>query len=938
MIRKLDELRGMCLDLKPDVVCITETWTKAEHTKTFLSIDGFTLACREDRRDTTAGIGGGLLIYVRQDIAAPKSERPEYRDFNQCCAVKLPITGGKTIELVLVYRPHKLYHGSADTETSVKSNNAKLAALFKSVQKPCVMLGDFNCSDVDWEVSHSGSNGRFLLEAAEGNFFAQHVDFPTLASAGTQPDLVFSSSSNLVLGVDNAGKLGASDHTMLMVEIAGKLPVQATSELVPDWAKADMAGLKEDLAAVEWANELEDLDCEASWAKFRAKMDELQAKHIPWKKRRNNRRPLWMNTKIMRTIRKKRKLWKRYSQSRDYEDHQAYKKVEKEVQRSIRKAKRDFERKLAKSAKSNPKEFYSYIKSKTANKETVGPLKDGAAGVSSDSSRMAELLNTFFSSVFTSEDLARKPAPETLYNSDAPLHDVEITAEKVRKKIDGMRATAAPGPDKLAPRLLKDVADIVAVPLAVIFTKSLQEGSVPEDWRCANVTPIFKKGSKADVGNYRPVSLTSVLCKAMESILKDALMEHLVSNQLLRDSQHGFLQGRSCLTNLLEYLNVLTRLVDEGHSVDVLYLDFSKAFDKVPHARLIDKLAAVGIGGQVLQWIKTWLTDRKQRVVLNGCASEWLPVLSGVPQGSVLGPLLFLVFINDIDGALDLTSSVIFKFADDSKVLRKVEDEEDQRRLQEEINNLCKWSEDWQMLFNAEKCKVLHFGKNNPGYSYTMGGYAPAGTVLASDTEEKDVGVLIHQSLKPSRQCAKAASKANQVLGQMSRAVTYRNKYTWLKLYKLYVRHHLEYSVQAWSPWAEADKELLESVQRRVLRMTTGLASRDYEEQLREVGLTTLEARRQRGDMIQVWKYLNHRQAVDPAVLFKMRSDVTERATRAADPLALADQPCRGEVRRNFFNVRVTRSWNALPTSCKHAANIDSFKALHDKYMYGTQQ
>ena len=124
-----------------------------------------------------------------------------------------------------------------------------------------------------------------------------------------------------------------------------------------------------------------------------------------------------------------------------------------------------------------------------------------------------------------------------------------------------------------------------------------------------------------------------------------------------------------------------------------------------------------------MQWIKTWLTDRKQRVVLNGCASEWLPVLSGVPQGSVLGPLLFLVFINDIDGALDLTSSVIFKFADDSKVLRKVEDEEDQRRLQEEINNLCKWSEDWQMLFNAEKCKVLHFGKNNPGYSYTMGGY-----------------------------------------------------------------------------------------------------------------------------------------------------------------------------------------------------------------------
>ena len=286
----------------------------------------------------------------------------------------------------------------------------------------------------------------------------------------------------------------------------------------------------------------------------------------------------------------------------------------------------------------------------------------------------------------------------------------------------------------------------------------------------------------------------------------------------------------------------------EGHSVDVLYLDFSKAFDKVPHARLIDKLAAVGIGGNVLRWIQAWLSDRKQRVVLNGEASAWLPVLSGVPQGSVLGPLLFLVFINDIDGALDLTSSVIFKFADDSKVLHVVENEEDQKRLQQEIDNLCKWSEDWQMLFNAGKCKVLHFGKKNPRYSYTMGGYAPAGTVLVSDVEEKDVGVLVHQSLKPSKQCAKAAGKAKQVLGQMARAVTYRGKNTWLRLYKIYVRPHLEYAVQAWAPWADADKQLLEDVQKQALRMTSGLVSRGYEEQLREVGLTTLEARRERYD------------------------------------------------------------------------------------------
>ena len=236
------------------------------------------------------------------------------------------------------------------------------------------------------------------------------------------------------------------------------------------------------------------------------------------------------------------------------------------------------------------------------------------------------------------------------------------------------------------------------------------------------------------------------------------------------------------------------------------------------------------------------------------------------------------------------------------------------------------------MLFNAGKCKVLHFGKKNPRYSYTMGGYAPAGTVLISDVEEKDVGVLVHQSLKPSKQCAKAAGKAKQVLGQMARAVTYRDKNTWLRLYKIYVRPHLEYAVQAWAPWADADKQLLEDVQKQALRMTSGLVSRDYEEQLREVGLTTLEARRERGDMIQVWKYLHREQAVDPAVLFRLRSEVTDRVTRAADPFALADQPCRGDERKNFFNVRVTRGWNALPSACKNARSLNSFKVQYDNF------
>ena len=213
---------------------------------------------------------------------------------------------------------------------------------------------------------------------------------------------------------------------------------------------------------------------------------------------------------------------------------------------------------------------------------------------------------------------------------------------------------------------------------------------------------------------------------------------------------------------------------------------------------------------------------------------------SGVPQGSVLGPTLFLIFINDLDCVVDGIASVLSKFADDTKLIRCVENETDREALQSDINALITWSDDWQMAFNRDKCKVMHFGKKNENYTYTMGGYAPGGTVLENSDEEKDLGVMIHKSLKPTSQCAKAVKKANQVLGQMSRAFTYRDRYTWVRLYKQYVRPHLEYAVQAWCPWSDADIELIENVQRRAIRMVSGLRSSVYEDRLRELGLTTL--------------------------------------------------------------------------------------------------
>jgi hypothetical protein len=305
-----------------------------------------------------------------------------------------------------------------------------------------------------------------------------------------------------------------------------------------------------------------------------------------------------------------------------------------------------------------------------------------------------------------------------------------------------------------------------------------------------------------------------------ESCIKDAVVDHLVTNSLIKDSQHGFMSNKSCTTNLLEFLEKLTSEQDAGHAVDVIYLDFAKAFDKVPHRRLIAKFKAHGIGGNVLRWVENWLAGRKQRTVLNGKASDWEDVGSGVPQGSVIGPLAFIIFINDLD-LMVILINIMNKFADDTKLANTILSNVDVSNLQECLNRLVAWANTWGMQFNVTKCKVMHVGKDNPRADYTM-----AGTSLTKTESERDIGVKVHQSLRPSQQCKEAANRANAVLGQISRSFHFRDRRTFIKLYKQYVRPHLEFAVPAWSPWTQADREMLEKIQKRAVKMVSGLTSR----------------------------------------------------------------------------------------------------------------
>ena len=234
---------------------------------------------------------------------------------------------------------------------------------------------------------------------------------------------------------------------------------------------------------------------------------------------------------------------------------------------------------------------------------------------------MATELNNFFASTFTREEITNIPTPEPM-RTRTKLTGTWITTGKVKRKIKNLKPHSAAGLDGIAPRFLLNCIDQIAPVLAMLYRKSVETGQVPEEWRQANVVPKFKKGSKKEAGNYRPVSLTCVSCKLLESILKDDIMQHLTSNKLLKKSQHGFMAGKSCTTNLLEFLKKVTEAAGKGKSVDIVYLDFAKAFDKVPTERLLKKLTGHGVGGKIKNWIASWLKDRKQRVVVNGVCSE----------------------------------------------------------------------------------------------------------------------------------------------------------------------------------------------------------------------------------------------------------------------------------------------------------------------------
>ena len=897
----------------PDLVLITETWCNPTVSNAQLNIKGYFIdpELRSDRCDTANGIGGGLIVYCRDGLnIIPVDNDSIFTQFKQF-VVKSKIKNTANLNFTLIYR----------SPNSTNDNTELLCDIIANHPSNSLIIGDFNLPNIDWNSHKCDNKSAKLVDTVDRKFLSQLITFPT-HQKGNILDLAFTDIPDRILNIETVGNLGSSDHSIIRIDLQFSNNFNDTCQRIPDWNNADVDGFNDYLCNFDWNNAMYNMDTDQAWTYFREKINEGMHLFVPHKERRKRNRPCWVKRNVSKLSRKKQKLWKVYLKYPNNENFCNYKKAEKEFKRAVRNAKRDYEKKLSKTE--NLKCFNAYIKSKVKNNVPVGPLKVDNTFVA-DNIEIANVLNKYFCSVFTEEDCSQVPVIDDV-PCDTVLSNINFSAEDIVKKIDNIKPGSAAGPDNISAMFLKKFKGPISLPLCLIFEKSMESGLVPEEWRSANITPIFKSGSKSECSNYRPVSLTSICCKIMESLIKDIVMDHLLLNNLIRSSQHGFLKNRSCLTNLLEFFEYVTNNIDNGSAVDAIYLDFSKAFDKVPHRRLISKFKSHKIDGNILNWLKNWLSGRKQRVVINGEHSAWEAVKSGVPQGSVLGPLAFIVFINDIDFCTTMID-IVNKFADDTKLGHKINCDFDRNNLQICLDNLCVWASKWGMQFNEKKCKVIHFGRNNPKFDYSMNGIK-----LKEVHSEKDVGVNIHSSLKPSVHCEIIANKANALLGRLTKSFHYRDRVTFVNLYKTYVRCHLEYCTPAWNPWTAADISVLEKVQERAVGMVSGLRSTSYSDRLRELGLLSLEDRRERFDMIQTYKFLNSVDNVDSTIWFQTVDSDRQNPTRLTScPVNLVPKRSNLDIRKNFFSQRIVNKWNNLPSDVKTSPSLNAFKSRYDK-------
>ena len=926
LLNKMEDLKMVIASENPDIMMFTEVIPKAQKNPIFeaqLTVPGYVPYINFNCSDQNLGASGkrGVAIYVRANI--PSNEIRLKTAHEDQIWVQIKLKGDDCLLCGCVYRsPVK------EKSKVVESTQRICQILEEATQKGnshMVVCGDFNYPEIDWENEHVNEASPVIypfIETIQGCFLHQHIFEPTRYRENQEPsllDLVFTNEEGMLQELVHRPGLGESDHECLTFHLKC-YNLETKRAAVPNFLKGDYVTMRNRLQKINWHTALKGTFATA-YNNFQGFLRDAMKGCIPNRVNPKKRKNIYMTNEALRKKDLKNRLWRRYKQTRSGFDYRQYVRSKNSLRRLTRKVRFDFERRIAADAKTAPKKFWSYVSSRTKTKSTIPSLKRKNGSLADTASEKADELNKFFATTFTNENTSNVPELDDGTYEGSYLDTFKITPDMVLKKLRELNPGKTPGLDKWHPLFLKNLADILALPLSLLFQKSLDEGYLPEDWLKACVTAIHKKGEKNLPGNYRPVSMTSVICKLMESIVKEEIVNHMVRNKLFSTKQHGFVPFRDCMTNLLTCLELWTEMIENGEAVDVIYTDFSKAFDSVPHQRLLKKMKSLGITGSSLGWVKAFLSNRYQRVRVEDELSDWIPVISGIPQGSVLGPILFVIFINDMP---DIVESMCQLFADDAKIFRGVDlrDNENNLKLQTDLDKLCEWSVKWQLPFNICKCKVLHIGNNNPCHQYTMNGKK-----LAKVDEEKDLGVIIDSELKFHKHTAAAIKKANMKLGMIKKSFACLDESVVLPLYTSLVRSHLEYGNLIWGPHFKGDSIAVEKLQRRATKLVPTIKDLSYDERLRHLQLPSLLHRRRRGDVIFGYKLFTGKIGMEKDDIFSP-SLAAVRGHEYRVIRRKATKLCR----INTFSNRIIDNWNALPKEIVAAESTDSFKNSIDKH------
>ena len=885
---------------KPDIILATETWLDPTISSGELECDGFAVY----RRDRQTGARGGVMIAINSEITSSEI-RPNKTSHSEILWAKIHCSGHKDILIAACYRP------DVSDKESITDLRASIESLMDNRKRQCGMMigGDFNLPGWDWSVpelkpgtAYSSLHNEFK-ELLDDYSLTQHITEPTRLK--NTLDLIATNMPDQV----NRMKIlpGISDHEIAYMELSVRpLPKRQAPRKIWLYNKADWAGMKEYLnPRLERLNMGYNPCVDTMWTDIKDLLIEAAGMFIPRKTTKKKDACPWMDRELLNLMNTRDRLFRRSKKGGSEKIEKRYLLYKSTVQAQLRRRHRAYVHNLFTSAdlsKDDPsKRFWRYIKHRRSpTVSNIDPLRSGNKLLTSPLDK-ANLLNDQFVSVFSKPGERVQLSPTLI---PTLMNDIVITEAGVLKELKRLKPHKASGPDEISPRILLEMADVLAGPLATLFQLSLDKATVPADWKTATVCPVYKKGEKHAPANYRPISLTCVSSKILEHIVTNHLMTFADQHNILFENQHGFRKNKSCEKQLIELVADMTDNLDKGHQTEACVLDFAKAFDKVNHQKLVSKLEEAGVCHQVNSWIQDFLSGRTQRVAVEGALSDTASVTSGVPQGSVVGPTLFLFYINDLPTNI---KSTVRLFADDTILYNTAQNHVD---LQNDLDRLHAWEEKWDMEFHPAKCQHLTVTRKTKPVDLPLRLHS---TTIPKTDHIKYLGVTVDSKLTWTRHIHNITAKANSTLGFAKRTLTTPAPDLRSLAYKQLVRPVLEYASGAWDSITPNLTKLIERTQRRAARFAGCLKRSDWTTSVSKILQTLdwdpLDVRR-RDRRLTLFAEMHHNNA-NPVKQYLVRKEPTRNLRQHL--LQYSIPHSRSEHHKRSFVVRTAREWNQLP-------------------------